>query len=122
MTMQTREKTEPGHEDSPKILVIRINLANAADHNQFICSTQLDVKKPETYTRAMQGSNAAKWAKAMEEKLDQFHKYKTCKLVYKNDVESGHWLLGGKWVYKIKCNVDRNIACFKARWIVKNYF
>ena len=70
----------------------------------------------------MQGLNAAKWAKAKKEKLDQLCKNKTWELVYKNNIEPGHWPLGGKWVYKIKCNVDGNIACFKAKWIVKGYF
>ena len=57
----------------------------------------------------------------MEEKLDQLCKNEIWELVYKNDIEPGYWLLGGKWVYKIKRDVDGNIACFKARWVVKDY-
>ena len=60
MTTQTREETEPGHEDHLKILATRINLANAADQHQFVSSTYFDVEKPQTYARAMQGPNAAK--------------------------------------------------------------
>ena len=77
MIMQTREKTELKHEDPLKIFATRINLANAADEDQFVSSTQFDVKESKTYARAMQGLNAAKWAKAMEEKLDQLCKNKT---------------------------------------------
>ncbi len=36
-------------------------------------------------------------------------------------MKAGHHTLGGKWVYKIKRDVDGNIACFKARWVVKGY-
>ena len=121
MTTQTREETEPGHEDPLKILATRINLANAADQDQFVSSTQFDVEEPETYARAMQGPNAAEWAKAMEEELDQLRKNETWELVHKNDIEPGHRPLGGKWVYKIKRDVDGNIARFKARWVVKGY-
>lgn len=69
----------------------------------------------------MQGPNAAEWAKAMEEELNQLEKNNTWELVHKSDVQPGHRPLGGKWVYKIKRDVDGNIARFKARWVVKGY-
>lgn len=59
------------------ILVTRVNIANAVNQDQFACSTQLDVNEPETYSRAIQGPNAAEWARAMEEKLDQLEKNNT---------------------------------------------
>ena len=60
MTMETGEKTEPRYKNPLKILVIRINLANTANHNQFIYSIQFNVEKTETYTRAIKVPNAAK--------------------------------------------------------------
>ena len=69
---QTEEDTKPGYKDPLRILATRINLANAVDQDQFVCSTQFDVEEPETYSRAMQGPNSAEWAKAMDEELDQF--------------------------------------------------
>lgn len=77
MTMQTGEEIKLGDEDSLKILATKINLANAADYNEFVCSIQFDIEELEIYACAMQGLNAAKWAKIMEEKLDQFCKNKT---------------------------------------------
>lgn len=101
------------HEGGPTVvLATKINSANAIDHDQLACSTQFDVEEPETYNRAMQGPNAAEWARAMEEELGQLHK---------DEMEPGHRPLGGKWVYKIKRDVDGNIARFKARWVVKGY-
>ncbi len=84
------------------ILAIRVNAANAANQNQFACSIQLDVKEPETYACAIQDPNAAEWARAMEEELDQLEKNNTWELVHKADIQPGHRALGGKWVYKIK--------------------
>ena len=57
----------------------------------------------------------------MEEELDQLHKNETWTLVLKNKIEPGYCLLRGKWVFKLKRDVDRNIAQFKARLVVKRY-
>lgn len=39
MTTQTREEKELGYENPLKILVTKINLANATYHKQFVCFT-----------------------------------------------------------------------------------
>ena len=44
--------------DPIKIFVIKIHFANAPDQDHYVCSTQFDVEKPETYARAMQDPNA----------------------------------------------------------------
>ena len=36
-------------------------------------------------------------------------------------MESDHQPLGGKWVYKVKRDVEGNIARFKARRVVQGY-
>lgn len=36
-------------------------------------------------------------------------------------MEPPHRAFEGKWIYRVKRDVDGNIACFKARWIVKGY-
>ena len=69
----------------------------------------------------MQGPNASQWAQAITEELDQLHKNDTWTLVLKDKIEPSHWPLGGNWVYKVKQDVDGNIARFKARWVVKGY-
>ena len=119
---QSREDPIPKEEENPmRILATKINSANAVDYDQFTSSTQFDVEEPEMYSRVMQGPHAAKWARAMEEELDQLHKNETWTLVHRDEMEPGHRALGGKWVYKIKRDIDGNVACFKARWVVKGY-
>ena len=69
----------------------------------------------------MQGPHAAQWAKAMEEELNQLHKNETWVLIPASEMKAGHQALGGKWVYKIKRDVDGNVTRLKARWVVKGY-
>lgn len=56
----------------------------------------------------------------MEEELDQLHKNEIWELIYKSNVP-GHQPLWSKWVHKLKRDVDSNIACFKTKWVVKDY-
>lgn len=87
---QSKELENTQLDDPLMILVTRVNVANAADQDQFACLTQLYVEKPETYAYAMQGPNAAEWAKAMEDKLDQLEKNNIWELVYKADIQPGY--------------------------------
>ena len=96
MIIQTREEIKPRYKDSLKILATWIYLANAADHNLFVCFTQFNIEKLEAYARAMQGLNAINWPKVMKEKLHQLCKNKTQELIHKNNVKPGHWLLKSK--------------------------
>ena len=62
------------HEEDPIILLAtKINSINARNYDQFVCTTQFDIKEPETYARAMQGLHAAQWVKTIEEELDQLY-------------------------------------------------
>lgn len=78
-------------------------------------------KSPNPTIRAMQCPHAAQWSQAIEEELASLHENKTWVLIPKEEMESGHRPLGGKWVYKVKRDVDGNVARFKARWVIKGY-
>lgn len=69
-------------EDLIKILTIKMNLANVVDCDQFINSTQFEIKKSIIYFRVMQDPNTIKWVRVMREKLDQLYKNKIQTLVY----------------------------------------
>lgn len=76
------------------IMATRVYAANAADQDQFFCSTQLDIKKPETYARVMQDPNTAEWARAIEEECDKLERNNTWELVHKSEVKPDHRPLG----------------------------
>lgn len=77
MAAFTGKYLEPEVMDPLKIFPTKINLINTTNQDQFVCSSEFDVENLETYSRAIQGPNAAKWAKAIEEKLGQLHKNET---------------------------------------------
>lgn len=86
-------------EDPIKILATRLHTeANALDQSQFACTTQLDVEEPETYNKAMQGPHAAQWSQAMKGELDSLYENNTWIRVPKEEIQTGHRPLGGKWV------------------------
>lgn len=117
---------DPGAEvdseiDPLHILASVIHKADAEDASEFAMSTQLDVEEAETYERAMNGPHAQQWAHAIQEELDQLEKNETWKLVPESSIEPGHRPLSGKWVFKVKRDVNGAVARFKARWVVRGY-
>lgn len=63
---------KPDDEEDPlQILTSRLLRENATDPGEFAFATQLDVVEPETYNKAMSGSQAQEWSQAMTEELDQ---------------------------------------------------
>lgn len=104
--------------DPLHILATSLQKVNSTDPGDFVFSTQLDVEEPETYERAMSCSHAQQWAHAIQEEIDQLEKNKTWDLVPMSEVKAGHKPLSGKWVFKVKRDVNGDIARFKARWVV----
>lgn len=82
---------------------------------QFAFTSQFDVKEPEFYNRVIQYFYALQWTQAMKKEFNFLHNNKTWDLISKEEIEPGDWFLGKKWVYKIKNNINSNIARFKAR-------
>ncbi len=108
-------------EDPYRILASRLIQANARSKEDYVLATQLDVEESESYNRVMQCPQASQWVKAMREELDSLHKNKTWTLIPKHEMESGHRPLGGKWVYKVKRDVEGKVSRFNARWVIKGY-
>lgn len=108
-------------EDLLHILAISMQKANAASSAEFLSLSQFDIKKPKSYKQAINRPHVQQWAPAIQRQLDQLEKNETWTLVAKNDVEQGHKPLFGKWVLRVKRDVNGAIAKFKARWVVQGY-
>ena len=106
-----KEETES---DLLQILTSIIHKTNIRDTDEFTSSTQLDVEEPETYKQVIYGPHRRQWVQAMKEKLDQLEKNETWTLVPKHSIELGYKTLSGKWVFKVKQDVNGAIMGFKA--------
>ena len=112
-------KADSFEADPLHILAAAINKANAGNPSDFSSSTQLDVEETETCERAMSGPHAQQWSHAIQEELEQLEKNETWILVPEQNIEPGHRPLSGKWVFKVKRDVNGAIARF--RWVVRGY-
>ena len=82
----------------------------------FHCfSTLAFLQEPQTFREA---SSNPLWQQAMKEKLDALHKTRTWDLV---DLPSRKYVIGCKWVYKIKTRPDSTIDCYKASLVARGF-
>eukprot|EP00253_Pinus_taeda_P002182 PITA_02182 len=74
--------------------------------------------EPSCYQEAVDDTDSEKWKMAMEEEMDSLAKNNTWDLV---ELLEGRSVVGCKWVFKLKRNVDGSIERYKARLIAKGY-
>ncbi|CAL8994830.1 unnamed protein product, partial [Prunus brigantina] len=75
----------------------------------------MSVIEPENYEEA---SKYTAWNKAMEAEMEMIEKNETWELV---NIPTEKPVIGVKWVYKTKLNLDGSIQKHKARLVVKGY-
>jgi hypothetical protein len=75
----------------------------------------LAILEPENYDVA---SKQEVWVKAMQDEIKMIEKNNTWELV---DCPHGKDIIGVKWVYKTKLNLDGSIQKHKARLVAKGY-
>ncbi|KAB2626386.1 retrovirus-related Pol polyprotein from transposon TNT 1-94 [Pyrus ussuriensis x Pyrus communis] len=83
--------------------------------NDVLAQCNSCILEPERYTDATQDKS---WLKAMEDELAMIEKNGTWKLV---DRPTEKPVIGVKWVYKTKLNLDGSVLKNKARLVAKGY-
>jgi hypothetical protein len=74
--------------------------------------------EPNTYKEAINSINNKEWQKAMEIEIEELNKQNTWDLI---TLPNNRTPLKGRWVYKIKTDLNNNIIKYKARWVVKGF-
>ena len=74
--------------------------------------------EPKTYKDALKNSNWDDWKKAMEKELSDLTTQNTWTLT---DLPPGKLPLKGRWVFKLKKNLNGDIERYKARWVIKGF-
>ena len=74
--------------------------------------------EPNTYKEALNSDKSQEWLNAMKIEIDKLIKQNTWNLT---TLPNNRTPLRGKWVYKIKTDINNNIIKYKARWVVKGF-
>ncbi|CAL8138407.1 unnamed protein product [Prunus armeniaca] len=83
--------------------------------NEIMAKCNVCIVEPENYEDATQDES---WRKAMEAELEMIEKNDTWKLVERPFAKP---VIGVKWVYKTKLNLDGTVQKNKARLVAKGY-
>ena len=67
----------------------------------------------------MNSSQADKWMKTINKKMQQNHKQNIYTLV---SLSKRRTALNEKWVYTLKLNENREITQYKIRWVIKKFW
>ena len=76
------------------------------------------IHEPTNYREAVESSNAKKWLGAMQDEFESLVKNGTWDLV---PLPQGRKPVGSKWVYKVKEDINGDVARFKARLVAQGY-
>ena len=89
------------------------------ENEDIDCSiATLDIIEPRTLDEALNGPNASRWKNAADDEYQSLLKNDTWELV---DLPPGKNVIGCKWVFKLKKNVDGSISRYKARLVAQGY-
>jgi len=76
------------------------------------------LKDPTTYEEAMSRGDARHWKRACTEELEEFVRQNIFSTVPR---PIGQKVIGCKWVFKTKLNVEGQIECYKARLVAQGF-
>ena len=105
--LQVQEESEEDMDDQP--------VRGTRSLSDIYQRCNVAVMEPVDYNEA---ATNLKWVSAMKEELDMIEKHQTWELTEKPKDKN---VIGVKWVYRTKLNVDGSINKHKARLVVKGY-
>ncbi|GKA04469.1 retrovirus-related pol polyprotein from transposon TNT 1-94 [Tanacetum coccineum] len=81
-------------------------------------STLSELDEPANYKKAMASPEAAKWKEAMKSKIQSMYDNQVWNLV---NTTTGLKMVGCKWIFKKKTDMDGKVHTYKARLVVNGY-
>ncbi|GJV15870.1 putative RNA-directed DNA polymerase [Tanacetum coccineum] len=81
-------------------------------------STLSELDEPANYKEAMASPKAAKWKEAIKSKIQSMYDNQVWNLV---DTTTGLKMVGCKWIFKKKTDMDGKVHTYKARLVAKGY-
>ncbi|WP_375449352.1 reverse transcriptase domain-containing protein [uncultured Nostoc sp.] len=84
----------------------------------FLSGYEAGVQDPSTYHEAMTGINAKEWKLGCDDEFHSLDINNTWKLVPRPRDQT---VLGAKWVFKAKRDLEGRITRYKTRWVVQGF-
>jgi hypothetical protein len=93
---------------------------NPRRYDDFVSSFSLSTNddEPSCYQEAVKGSKSDKWKQPMKDEMKALERNVTWDLV---ELPRERKIVGCKWVYKLKKDVDDKVERYKARLVEKGY-
>ena len=76
------------------------------------------ITEPRTFKESQKCSESGQWREACMEELEAHSRNGTWKVV---NLPPGKKVVGSKWIFKVKRNIDGSVERFKARFVAKGY-
>ena len=105
--------------NSISLLIDFIESQKTINFEDFVVLNNMNNDESNTWAQIINSSNSSNWMNVVEDEFQSLDKNKTWTLI--NRTFNDRKFLDDKWIFKIKRNVEENIARYKIRWIVKNY-
>ena len=122
LSSQTNFNLSPGNACKPQ-KTIHQTQAQAADQLYDDDIDELALlanfnNEPNTYKQATSCPDSEQWQQAMQKEIDELERQQTWSIT---ELPKGKSPLKGRWVYKLKTDLNGNIIKYKARWVVKGF-
>ncbi|RKF60525.1 Retrovirus-related Pol polyprotein from transposon TNT 1-94 [Golovinomyces cichoracearum] len=104
-------KTQLASSDCPQ------NINDSDDIDELALMLNIN-NEPNTFKQATQSEQSHEWYKAMQAEVDELESQNTWTLT---PLPPGKIPLKGRWVYKLKTDLQGNITRYRARWVVKGF-
>ncbi|GJZ98265.1 retrotransposon protein, putative, ty1-copia subclass [Tanacetum coccineum] len=95
-----------------------VNTDTQLEVDKISDSTLSELDEPANYKEAMASLEAAKWKEAMKSEIQSMYDNQVWNLV---DTTSSLKMVGCKWIFKKKTNMDGKVHTYKARLAAKGY-
>jgi hypothetical protein len=123
ITNHEEEQQEPpvqnvSHNEPPKRSQRARRSAISVDYEVYVSKEIQMEGDPTSFEEVMRSAHSSKWLDGMEDEMRSMSVNKVWDL---QEIPKGVKTVGCKWVYKTKCDSNRNIERFKTRLMAKGF-
>lgn len=120
---QARKKAEAEHMPrvaNPEHVPHVANPVLFMEYNAYLDAIH-SYEDPQSYKEALASEQSSKWQQAVVEELAALEEMNTWEILPRSDLPVGRSVIPGRWVFRTKRGVNREITRYKGRYVAKGY-